>query len=286
MRLYKALIFLICRILGELVVLTIASKGYYSMDVREYMLERQSPPLPIPGTRNWKLGNNNPKNNGGGGGEEVIMFPPRHSHATTIFPCIYNSKKDCIWLTGGFTNTYRTFQLKYEDRLSDVWWSDDGGQNWHQVTNLTGDFNLFVDAKDGGHVAPWYSRFAHSLDTLTTTTTTVMEEGMTQQHTTKIMVLMGGFSPLPSNDIWISNDGIQWHFDGYAAWPERAYHTTAVFRQELIVIGGSPLRNDVWSGKLVPRNNHHHPKKKESLLSHKLTWKLLVPHRTAPWSPR
>ena len=260
MRLFKTWLCIVCRIMGGLAVVTMASREYYSMNVREYLLERQSPPLPIPGTRNWKLGNT----------DKGTMFPPRHSHATTMFPCLHNTQKDCIWLTGGFTNEYRTFQLKYEDRLSDVWWSEDG-QVWHQVTNLTGDFNLFVDAKDRGHVAPWYSRFAHSLDTLTFNSTDKPQ---------KVMVLMGGFSPLPSNDIWISIDGIGWHFDGYAAWPERAYHSTVVFRQQILVIGGSPLRNDVWSGKLVPRNQ------KEYLISHKLAWKLLVPHRTAPWSPR
>ena len=141
-------------------------------------------------------------------------FTPRHSHATCVFKCPDNTPDVCIWLTGGYSKEHRTFNLVMEHENSDVWWSKDGA-NWTQVTKLLGDFLPGIgngDAKVGGYVAPWYSRYGHTLNAIDTD-----NDGHAD-----IMILAGGFSPLPSNDAWLTTDGITWHFEGYAPWPKRA----------------------------------------------------------------
>jgi hypothetical protein len=82
---------------------------------------RNDPSLPLVGTQNWER-INDPVNN---------IFSPRHSHATCKFKCPYNNKT-CIWLTGGRTEPYRTFDLYYEDRAADIWWSETGAV-WNKV---------------------------------------------------------------------------------------------------------------------------------------------------------
>ncbi|RYY79113.1 hypothetical protein EON63_17415 [archaeon] len=58
---------------------------------------------------------------------------------------------------------------------------------------------------DHTHYAPYrYARYAHSLDAIDT-------DG---DGKTDMMILMGGFAPYPSNDIWISEDGNNWIFAG------------------------------------------------------------------------
>lgn len=195
-------------------------------------------------------------------------FSPRHSHATCLFPCPHDKDKKCIWLTGGRTELYRTWDLKMEDRAADIWYSDDG-RLWHQVENITGDFLDVVgnfDAKRGGKVAPWFSRYGHSLDAVDTD-----GDGIDD-----IMILMAGFEPLESNDIWISHDGFVWYFVGYAPWPARAWHSTVVLDGKLFVIGGTPLSNDVWSGTFI-RN----AEKRSGYMIH---WR--VETESAPFAPR
>eukprot|EP00957_Ditylum_brightwellii_P090013 6855444-Ditylum_brightwellii.AAC.1 len=201
-----------------------------------------------------------------------MMFSPRHSHATCVFKCPYNKNhKNCIWLTGGRSEPYRTFNLRYEDRNADVWYTEDGSY-WNKVMNIQGDFIDGVgnfDAKHtGGDVAPWYSRYGHSLDALDA-------DG---DGEVDAMVLMGGFQPSPSNDVWISVNGIVWNFDNYAPWPARAYHATAVFQGKLWLMGGSPLTNDVWVGRLV--------RDASKAAGFKVAWNMKVKHKDAPWAPR
>lgn len=185
----------------------------------------------LDGTINWELltqGNQ--------------QFTPRHSHATTIFKCP-DSSEQCIWLTGGFSDSHRTWDLEIENENSDVWWSKDGSE-WNQVTNLNGDFLRGVgnwDAKPNSYVAPWYSRYGHSLDALDGDGDGIPD----------VMVSLGGNSPMPSNDSWLSRNGRHWNYDGKAPWSKRAYHASVVFQNKLWILGGTPLSNDVWSGSLI-----------------------------------
>ena len=58
------------------------------------------------------------------------------------------------------------------------------------------------------------------------------------------MVLAAGFSPLPSNDVWVTKDGISWYFDGHAPWPKRAYHGAASLPKQAM---------DPWRVSVVER---------------------------------
>ena len=209
------------------------------------------------GTVNWELLSH---------GQQ--KFSPRHSHATAIFKCPDEPSEQCIWLTGGYSESHRTWDLDMENENSDVWWSRDGAV-WNQVTELYGDFRQGIgnwDAKVGGYVAPWYARFGHSLSALDGNGDGIAD----------VMVLTGGFSPMPSKDTWITRDGIKWEFDGYAPWPKRAQHAAVVFQNKLWIFGGTPFSNDVWVGTLV----------KEPLrdAGYRMEWKQVL--KEAPWSPR
>ena len=220
---------------------------------------RAAPQAPTEGTVNWERMRSG-----------STMFSPRHSHASCTYKCPSGYKKQCIWLTGGRSETYRTWELQYEDRNADVWWTEDGA-TWNKEMKLYGDFLDGIgnfDAKVGGQVAPWYSRYGHSLNALDS-------DGDSEPDA---MVLAGGFNPTASNDVWITIDGSTWMFDGYAPWPPRAYHASAVFNRQLWILGGTPLRNDVWSGSLV--------RKSSGSTGYKMQWKLQVPHLSAPWAPR
>lgn len=227
------------------------------MTIESLKIERKSPPLE--GTVNWKLLEKSRE-----------MFSPRHSHATCVFRCPHNPTRKCLWLTGGATQQYRTWNLKMENRASDVWYSEDG-RHWNKIKNLTGDFLDGVgnfDAKIGSDVAPWYSRFGHSLDTFD-----VDGDGIDD-----FMVLMGGYEPTVSNDIWISPDGSIWNFVGYASWPKRAYHSTFKMNGDLYIAGGTPLSNDVWKGYFIPDET--------TSSGYKMIWTQVVNNGEAPWAPR
>ena len=113
---------------------------------------REDPRLPIQGTKNW---------------ERLVgpKFTPRHSHATTSFKCPDDPSDSCLWLTGGYSELHRSFNVEIEqNENADVWVSRDGA-DWTQV-ELYGDFLNGIgngDALVGGRVAPWYARYGHTL---------------------------------------------------------------------------------------------------------------------------
>ncbi|KAL9184445.1 hypothetical protein ACHAXT_002531 [Thalassiosira profunda] len=225
---------------------------------------RNDPRLPSkPGTKNWeRLVGQQP------------TFSPRHSHATAVFKCPNTDNStdaSCLWLTGGYSESHRTWQGDVvENENADVWLSKDGA-TLTQVTELQGDFVQGVgngDAKPGSYTAPWYSRYGHSLNAL----------DVDGDGTADVLVLAGGFAPVPSNDVWLSTDGITWRFDGYAPWPKRAYHGATVKDGKLWIMGGSPLTNDVWSGSLV--------KDPAREVGYRLEWEQILQHNEAPWTPR
>jgi hypothetical protein len=157
-----------------------------------------------------------------------------------------------------------------EDRRADIWWSEDGA-TWNKVMKIHGDFLQGVgnyDAKVGGEIAPWYSRYGHSLDVVDTD-----GDGIDD-----IMILMGGNTPMPSNDIWISPNGTTWFFERYADWSERAYHATAVFNKRLWVMGGTPLNNEIWSGFVVKDFTQRG--------GYRIWWTQQSANLNIPWAPR
>lgn len=209
-------------------------------------------------TKNWELLAGN-------------KFSPRHSHATCVFKCPDDPNKLCLWLTGGWSEAHRTFDVEIvENENSDVWYSRDGA-DWRQVTALHGDFRQGVgngDALPGGYVAPWYSRYGHFLAALDGDGDGVAD----------LLVLAGGFAPLPSNDVWISPNGVDWRFDGFAPWSKRAYAGTTVFRKKLWLMGGTPLSNDVWTGSLAVDSSRD--------VGYTLVWEQILSPNVGPWTPR
>lgn len=107
--------------------------------------------------------------------------------------------KDRLWVIGGRGELYQTYNLRFQNRRGDIWSSSDG-QTWMQSDELTGDFHLQNhDAVDPGSLAPWYARFGHTLDVLQATN----NSGVVKE----IMVLAGGYTPDPDNDVWVTEDG-------------------------------------------------------------------------------
>lgn len=51
-----------------------------------------------------------------------------------------------------------------------------------------------------GPIPPWFKRYGHSLDAVD-----INGDGISD-----VMILMGGYSPSPSNDVWITEDGVNW----------------------------------------------------------------------------
>ncbi|CAM9200573.1 unnamed protein product, partial [Sphacelaria rigidula] len=182
-------------------------------------------------------------------------------HAAAVF-------KNKLWVVGGTGEEYQTYNLKYQNRRGDVWSSTDG-TSWDQNEGLTGDFHLQnYGAMDSGSLAPWYARFGHTLDVFNVTDFDGVE--------TEIMVLTGGYTPDPDNDVWITEDGSCWNFTGNANWTGRGWHESAVFMNRLFIIGGSPLSNDVWAGNLA----------QNSAGKWSFTWESMASGDNVPFSPR
>lgn len=113
-------------------------------------------------------------------------------HAAALF-------KDKLWVVGGTGELYQTYNLRYQKQRGDVWSSVDG-TTWIQSSDLTGDFYLQnYDAVNPGSLAPWYARYGHTLDVLNVTNN--------NGAATELMILTGGYTPDPDNDVWITEDG-------------------------------------------------------------------------------
>ncbi|CAM9139251.1 unnamed protein product [Ectocarpus fasciculatus] len=185
----------------------------------------------------------------------------QRGHAAAVF-------KDQLWVVGGRGELYQTYNLRFQNRRGDVWSSPDG-QTWLQSTELTGDFQLQnFDAVDPGALAPWYARFGHTLDVLQATN----HSGVL----TELMVLAGGYTPDPDNDVWVTEDGNDWRFAGNANWTGRGWHESSVFLDRLFIIGGSPLTNDVWAGDIV----------QDASGFWSFVWEKMASGNEVPFSPR
>lgn len=77
---------------------------------------------------------------------------------------------------------------------------------WIQEVQLKGDYYAQnYDAKSPGELAPWYPRFGHSLTAINQSSYSL---------TQGVMILTGGYTPQPSNDVWVTPDGITWYYTG------------------------------------------------------------------------
>jgi hypothetical protein len=62
------------------------------------------------------------------------------------------------------------------------------------ISNFTGYFY---------HLQFRFNRFGHSLNAINTTTYNPYAEA-------DLMILAGGYNPSPDNDVWVTEDGINW----------------------------------------------------------------------------
>lgn len=197
-----------------------------------------------------------------------IKFTARNAHAT----CIYNGR---IYVTGGKTNLYEMYNTLYSYKVADVWWSLDGA-DWVQETQLKGDFYAQnADAIDSSALAPWYTRFGHTLSPIDTDNDGVDD----------MMMQLGGFAPGATNDIWVTRDGITWVYCGFADWSPRGWHSAVKYGGKLYIMGGSPLNNEVWLLGAVTQVSRREPNTRSMYMpyTYKTTWTMLG---NADWSPR
>eukprot|EP01031_Cornospumella_fuschlensis_P042760 gene42760-52249_t len=197
-----------------------------------------------------------------------VKFTGRNAHASCVF-------KGRIWVAGGRTNAYTMYNLLESYTVADVW-SSANGAIWSQQLRMVGDyFAQNTDVVQPGPIAPWYARYGHSLDAIDT-------DG---DGAADMMLLMGGFSPYPSNDMWVTEDGNNWIYCGLAPWTPRAWHGTVILQNKLYLMGGTPLNNEVWMLNNVSRIARREPSTRSlySNYTFELHWTQLP---NAPWSPR
>ncbi len=203
-----------------------------------------------------------------------IKFTPRNAHATCVFRDA--SGLDKIWVTGGKTDLYKMYNTLFSYRKADVWWSLDGA-DWVQEAEQKGDFYAQnADALPNWEMAPWYTRFGHTLSPVDTDGDGVDD----------VMMQLGGFAPQPQNDVWITEDGITWAYAGFAAWSPRGWHSATKFNGKLYVMGGSPLNNEVWVlDSVTTILNRKEPITRSNFLTYtyETAWTNLG---DADWSPR
>jgi len=200
---------------------------------------------------------------------EGNIWSGRNAHAS----CIFLNK---IWLVGGHSDLYPTYNLEFSDKTADVWWSSDA-ENWNQITGLRGDFYAQnQDALQPGPVAPWYARYGHGLDAV----------DIDNDEVDDLMILTGGFAPSAMNDVWVTEDGITWFFVHYAPWSPRGWHGSVVYNNTLWIMGGTPLNSEVWVLRSIYRVDDREPPLTRAMYmpyTYGIDWEQLD---SAPWSPR
>ena len=154
-------------------------------------------------------------------------FEGRHGHASVVFP--YNDRL-ALWVVGGRGIAYEKWNFQVTHRRADVWVYVVEERRWLKMDTLEGDFFartdeafLMEDVLDPGDVAPFWERFGHSLDVFPAKN---VSDGQVVGRL-NAMVLLGGFTPRPDNDVWVSKNGIAWYRVGYAPWTGRGYHAPA-----------------------------------------------------------
>lgn len=198
-----------------------------------------------------------------------VRFTARNMHATCVF-------KNKIWLIGGRTDAFSLYNLLDSFVVNDVWHSEDS-KIWEQELILEGDFYAQnEEVIQPGPYPPFYARFGHTL-----TAIDISKNG-TDDH----MILLGGYTPTPANDIWVTEDGVTWVYCGLAPWPGRAMHSTVVNNGTLYVMGGTPLTNDVWYLKSITKVPRITPNTRSMFMDYTYETKWIQATSSAPWCPR
>jgi len=215
-------------------------------------------------------------------------FSSRNCHATTV----YDGR---IWLTGGRSDSYTRYDLSSTYRNDDVWYTrkstdlslpDLSTVLWVQVgdssgavgpNGLYGDYYVQnYDAVQPSSIAPWYSRYGHTLDAIDTNS----------DGDDDMMIQIGGFNPAPANDIWMTKDGVEWSYSGDAPFSPRAFHMSTVFNGKLWIMGGTPLNNEIWSLEKVTKVMRTNPPLTRYMYNnytYETKWNF---YDTASWTPR
>mmetsp|Transcript_4651 Transcript_4651/g.8750 ORF Transcript_4651/g.8750 Transcript_4651/m.8750 type:complete len:421 (-) Transcript_4651:484-1746(-) len=200
---------------------------------------------------------------------ESSIWTGRNAHGS----CVYNGK---MYVIGGHTDAYPTYDLQLNDKTADVWWTEDG-VSWNRNLLMEGDFFAQNhDVVQPGPIAPFYPRYGHSLDPY----------DIDKDGGDDIMILMGGFAPNTVNDIWVTEDSNTWFYVGEAPWSPRAWHATVTFNQTLYLMGGTPLNREVWYIKSVKlKTDRPAPLTRAMFMdyTYEVEWGQL---EEAPWSPR
>ena len=183
-------------------------------------------------------------------------FAARNAHSTTMF-------NDVMYLTGGKSDLYEMYKTVNSIKRGDVWKSYDGA-DW-ELQTLEGDYYIQnADALQPSTLAPWYERFGHSLDAI----------DMDGDGVHDFMIQIGGFTPDPMNDIWLTTNGTTWSYAGEAPFAGRGWHSTVIFNGKLHVIGGSPFNNEVWRLEEINQITRIEPSTRASYLNYtySVTW--------------
>ena len=195
-------------------------------------------------------------------------FAARNAHATTMFNGV-------LYLTGGKSDLYEMYKTLNSIKRGDVWKSYDGA-DW-EIQTLEGDYYIQnADALQPSTLAPWYERFGHTLDAI----------DMDGDGVDDFMIQIGGFTPDPMNDIWLTTNGTTWSYCGEAPFSPRGWHSTVIFNGKLHVIGGSPFNSEIWRLEEVNLSTRYQPPTRATYLNYTyvLGWTQLT--GDAGFSPR
>jgi hypothetical protein len=195
-------------------------------------------------------------------------FSKRNAHATAVF-------KGSIWVCGGRTAQYVLYNLENSVKEADCWSSIDGSL-WKQEQQMLGDYwAQNFDVVQPGKLAPWFHRYGHTMTSLD-----IDNDGRED-----VMLLLGGYSSVPSNDQWITEDGTTWVYCGLAPWSPRAWHGAVVFKGKLWLLGGTPLNSEVWRLNSVKKISRKTPLTTSFYVNYTfaLDWERMD---DAPWAHR
>ncbi|AKA35333.1 Kelch repeat-containing protein [Flagellimonas lutaonensis] len=184
-------------------------------------------------------------------------FESRGEHASVVF----NNK---IWVVAGIDNL--------GNPLNDVWSSEDG-LNWTQENadapfagRLDHSLTVFnnklwlIGGEDGTYELDdiWMSKDGVNWELITDDAEFPARYGHSAVVFNDHFYLIGGLNSNQGsgfgalNDVWSSNDGINWQIETVdAEFSPRWSHSTTILNEEIWVIGGlgGGRKNDIWSSK-------------------------------------
>jgi len=164
-----------------------------------------------------------------------------------------------LWLFGGRSKLNNQY-------LRDVWSSGDGVEwtkeaeiaEWKNApSKMVAAFQERVWLVSGRQV--WCSLSGIKWDLVTEQAPWNYREGASLVSFGGRLLFVGGYRPAPDgsqvkyfNDVWASDDGKVWELtEAHCEWRERAFHSVAVFKDALVLLGGGrwetqEIEKDVW----------------------------------------